>query len=952
MPMTVSNLNIPNDQLPTKRYQADSPTKWIKHISTLMQQSRKISLDQVDANGTCFVLSSNVFVFGAWLRFNCSSIVGHPFIVCEKKLNIEHTQQLYKRPLAHCKPNFLEFYWYCIRLAKHFNNSQVTLFKEDDKPEVNDAVLMRILTAWTMPLYSGQKRHAINIVKWRQKDKCKCYTSFDSMSIEYKTWYNNTNCSCNNKYPTFIMIPQTKAVISNYLLLCANDNYQQGIYVCDNGADCQGKEGKQNCFHICSTPGQCISGCLFPGCICIPFYHQCTLGGCVHQAFVCDGIVHCPADDSDELMCRYHQPSRSTKTKRLLNNAFSLCNSFSNETYPNNEICLLTRDQFGTTAHCSNTEHLRYCTDFRCPNHYKCLESYCIPMHLVCDEVPDCPTGQDEDHCNEFKCQGFFQCKGMSMCLHFNYLCDGVVDCPIHQDDEEFCDSLQCPKECECAGLTVTCLTITQPIIQSIFKFKKSKAITLTSNNPITTLTDINFRSFQWLLILNLTRFVYDIYPRAFTYMPQLRILDLTNVRVNLHKENGFKHMDSLRHLYLIRTEIFTLYRNTFQLSNLLYLFLQRSGIQHIENGAFCMSSKIRTLNLYYNKITHITAESFQCLKSLQFLDIDSNKLTIVAESALNGIPGVSFSEHILLCCFLSPISSCQIDNIAISSVVRQNECHPILSDYIWLKVIYAFTGFASILLSIIFISKTLSTKESKTNKTTRFIQLIAISDAFNGIYISTVFVSDVINELLAEKIVRRKQLLDVLYYLSVLPRLSIMTTRFEHLLMTVGMYMATCHVLLDVRSHIRVARLIAWVFCVSYCVLDIVFLRHVVNRYSLLWHLYQRTDYSIKDIFSVVVFADYELIVFAVIIFLCIYKSVELIEKRVTGKRNHKKRAVAKKLIRLGIGRALITVLSILLMVILSFHTGLTSVAKELFIVLVVPSSTVINFIMLYSYK
>ena len=80
MPMTVSNLNIPNDQLPTKRYQADSPTQLTKHISTLMQQSRKISLDQVDANGTCFVLSSNVFVFGAWLRFNCSSIVGHPFV--------------------------------------------------------------------------------------------------------------------------------------------------------------------------------------------------------------------------------------------------------------------------------------------------------------------------------------------------------------------------------------------------------------------------------------------------------------------------------------------------------------------------------------------------------------------------------------------------------------------------------------------------------------------------------------------------------------------------------------------------------------------------------------------------------------------------------------------------------------------------------------------------------
>ena len=59
------------------------------------------------------------------------------------------------------------------------------------------------------------------------------------------------------------------------------------------------------------------------------------------------------------VMCQY-QLSINVQRKGILNDVFSLCNSFSSETYPNNEICLLTRNQYGVTEHCSNTEHLRF----------------------------------------------------------------------------------------------------------------------------------------------------------------------------------------------------------------------------------------------------------------------------------------------------------------------------------------------------------------------------------------------------------------------------------------------------------------------------------------------------------------------------------------------------------------------------------------------------------------
>ena len=163
-----------------------------------------------------------------------------------------------------------------------------------------------------------------------------------------------------------------------------------------------------------------VINCTLPECICAPLYHQCTRGGCVQRSMVCDGVVNCFDDVSDELACGI-LPDLDAHKKRLLNHNLSFCNSFSNETYPNTEICLLVRDRYRATKHCPNTEHLHYCADFRCPNHYKCSESYCIPLHTVCYGVKVCPEGQDEEHCSNFTCRGIIRCKSMNLCLHLSY---------------------------------------------------------------------------------------------------------------------------------------------------------------------------------------------------------------------------------------------------------------------------------------------------------------------------------------------------------------------------------------------------------------------------------------------------------------------------------------------------------------------------------------------------
>ena len=49
-------------------------------------------------------------------------------------------------------------------------------------------------------------------------------------------------------------------------------------------------------------------------------------------------------------------------------------------------------------------EHLHMCADWRCPNMFKCPDSYCIHFKRVCDGNLDCQNGEDEEQCENYYC--------------------------------------------------------------------------------------------------------------------------------------------------------------------------------------------------------------------------------------------------------------------------------------------------------------------------------------------------------------------------------------------------------------------------------------------------------------------------------------------------------------------------------------------------------------------
>lgn len=43
----------------------------------------------------------------------------------------------------------------------------------------------------------------------------------------------------------------------------------------------------------------------------------------------------------------------------------------------------------------------------------------CIPIRYVCDQVTDCPGGEDEHNCDLFTCPGLLCCK-IGSCIHLS----------------------------------------------------------------------------------------------------------------------------------------------------------------------------------------------------------------------------------------------------------------------------------------------------------------------------------------------------------------------------------------------------------------------------------------------------------------------------------------------------------------------------------------------------
>ena len=131
---------------------------------------------------------------------------------------------------------------------------------------------------------------------------------------------------------------------------------------------------------------------------------------------ICLDVYNLPLLWESSRVTHYNQYSSDCDDDSLVK---PLCDYGSSECFSADRICTFERDIYGDPVHCSDTEHLRYCASHQCPDAFKCDGSYCIPVHMVCDTILDCPDGDDEAGCENPHIEGI-----LFWYVYFNFIVD------------------------------------------------------------------------------------------------------------------------------------------------------------------------------------------------------------------------------------------------------------------------------------------------------------------------------------------------------------------------------------------------------------------------------------------------------------------------------------------------------------------------------------------------
>lgn len=164
----------------------------------------------------------------------------------------------------------------------------------------------------------------------------------------------------------------------------------------------------------------------------------------------------------------------------------------------------------------------------------------------------------------------------------------------------------------------------------------------LNKGNNISVLTRGSFRGLPNLKRLDLDHNVVTLSEYLFAELPKLRMLWLGFNGINSVPKNSFAGLSSLTWLILNDNKISTIEEEFVSNLNpkLIYLGLDGNKISHVAPGAFAELTELKHLYLNRNQLQSLPKDAFRGLNKLEILNLDNNPLTSLSQ-ALSDLVGL-----------------------------------------------------------------------------------------------------------------------------------------------------------------------------------------------------------------------------------------------------------------------------------------------------------------------